>query len=249
MPATLVTDLAVTLSVSDYSETSQVASLFTRRNGRLSVIAKGAKRAKNRFGGPLDRLQCVEVVFSLSRRGGLGTLVELSLHEDTSGLGNDLKAFYAASTIAELVRLGTEELDPHPVLFDLLLRTLTGLSHPGDSDILLYRFGMGFLGELGLMPQLAACVSCGRSRAAGHKALFSPSAGGVLCRACRASGGHGLAVEGKALDALHFLAQAEDRDAGRVRLAAKTSADMRKLLAAYWTHTLGRPPRSLKWVK
>ena len=247
MPANLVTDDAVTLSVSDYSETSQIACLFTRQSGRLSVIAKGSKRPKNRFGGPLDRLQCVQAVFSLSRRGGLGTLVELSPQVDTSGLALRLDAFYAASTIAELVRLGTEELDPHPEVFNLLQHTLTRLSQGNDSAILLYWFEARFLRELGLLPQLAACVSCGRKRPAGQAGRFDPASGGIRCRSCR--GGGLVTACGKALDALAFLSAAGPSEANRVRLSKETAADMRKVLGAYWPHVLGRAPRALKWVR
>jgi DNA repair protein RecO (recombination protein O) len=246
MAAPLVTDDAVTLAVSDYSETSQIACLFTRQSGRVSVIAKGSKRPKNRFGGPLDRLQCVQAVFSLSRRGGLGTLVELSPRADTSGLGQRLAAFYAASTMAELVRLGTEELDPHQEVFKLLERSLTRLSQGNDSAILLYRFEARFLRELGLFPQLSACVTCGRKRAAGQAGRFDPMAGGIRCRSC---GGGTISVGGKALDALAFLSAATQAEADRVRLSKETAVDMRQVLSAYWPHVLGRAPRALKWVR
>lgn len=248
MAETLVTDDAVTLSVSDYSETSQIACLFTRHSGRLSVIAKGSKRPKNRFGGPLDRLQCAQAVFSLSRRGGLGTLVELSPQGDTSGLGRRLEAFYAASTIAELVRLGTEELDPHAEVFKLLQHTLTRLSQGDDSAILLFWFEARFLRELGLLPQLAVCVSCGRKRPAGQAGRFDPAAGGIRCRSCR-GGGSTVTACGKALEALAFLSAAGPGEAARVRLSKQTAADMRKVLGAYWPHVLGRAPRAIKWVR
>jgi DNA repair protein RecO (recombination protein O) len=245
----LVTDDAVILSVSDYSETSQIACLFTRLNGRLNVLAKGSKRPKSAFGGPLDRFLCLQAVFSLRRRGGLGTLAESSIELDTSGLGRDLGAFYAASYMAELVRLCTEELDPHPALFKTLCETLTGLSRRGNSAILLYRFEMRLLAEVGVRPQLGACVSCGKARPAGQPGRFDPNAGGLACRRCRAQGSSGVTVSGKALDALDFLADAGNEAAGRVRLAPETAGEMRKLLDAYWPYVAGRVPRSAKWIR
>lgn len=245
----LVTDDAVILSVSDYSETSQIACLFTRRNGRLTVLAKGSKRPKSAFGGPLDRFLCLLAVFSLRRLGGLGTLAESSIELDTSGLGRNLGAFYAASYMAELVRLCTEELDPHPGVFKALRETLTGLSRGEDSAILLYRFEMRLLAEVGVRPQLGACVSCGKARPAGQPGRFDPHAGGLACRRCRVRDAPGVPVSGKALDALSFLAAADDEATGRVRLAAKTAGEMRKLLDAYWPHVAGRVPRSAKWIR
>ena len=252
----LVTDDALTLAVSDYSETSQVVTLFTRLNGRLSVLAKGSKRPKNRFGGPVDRLQAVQAVFSVRPSGGLGQLTELCEQDAFAGLRTDLRSFYAASYVAELVRATTEELDPHPEVFKMVIDALRRLSRGDKSDILLYRFEVRLLGALGLMPQWGTCVSCRRPRPAGpggqpgRASFFSPAAGGVVCRRCRArtGDGDGLDVSGKALDALAFLAEADDEKTERVRLSAETAADMRKLLRACWVHVLGREPRSLRWV-
>jgi len=250
----LVTDDAVTLAVSDYSETSQIAVLFTRNNGKLSVMAKGSKRPKNRFGGPVDRLQAVQAVFTVRPSGGLGQLAELVEQDTFGGLRTDLRAFYAASYLAELVRTSTEEMDPHPEVFKMLRDALRRLSRGAGSDILVYRFEVRLLSALGLMPQLGHCVSCRRERPAGQRgkgsggSFFSPAAGGVLCRRCRTQAGQGIEATGKALDALAFLARAADEEVARVRLSRETAADMRKLLRAYWVYVLGRVPRSLRWV-
>ena len=47
---------ALVLRRFDYSETSQIARLYTRSEGRLSVIAKGIKRPNRDLRGPLDLL-------------------------------------------------------------------------------------------------------------------------------------------------------------------------------------------------
>ncbi|MEL7362835.1 MAG: recombination protein O N-terminal domain-containing protein, partial [Bacteroidota bacterium] len=41
---------AVVLRTLDYGETSQIVALFAREHGLLSVIAKGSRRPKSRFG-------------------------------------------------------------------------------------------------------------------------------------------------------------------------------------------------------
>lgn len=248
----LVTDKAVTLAVSDYSETSQIVTLMTRNNGRLSAMAKGSKRPKSRFGGPIDKLQAVEAVFTMRPSGGLGQLTEQTLEDDLPGLRRRLDAFYAACYLAELVRLGTEELDPHPEVHDLLRETLSRLSNGYESGILVFSFEVRLLSALGLMPKLDGCVACGRPRPGDAKAdrrLFSPVAGGLLCRRCRTDGGQGVDAGDKALDALLFLRTADEEALGRVRLAPKTAADMRRVLRAYWPCVLSREPRAARWLR
>jgi DNA repair protein RecO (recombination protein O) len=252
---TLTSDDALILAVSDYSETSQIVTLFTEHNGKLRALAKGSKRPKSPFGGPLDRLQLVQTVFSVRSHGGLGLLTELAQRETFPGLRTNLRNFYAASYAAELAIAATPDLDPQPELFKILADTLRRLSSTPDSDILLFRFEVRLLGLLGLRPQLDQCVVCHRSRAAGRGGFFSPAASGLLCRQCAqqpqdAPGRQPSAfrVAGKALDALLFLAAVGDDELGRVRLASATAADMRRLLGAHWQYVLDRPLRAARWV-
>ena len=245
----MVSDEAISLSVSDYSETSQIVSLFTLHSGRVRLLAKGSKRPKNAFEGPIDVLQECQAVFTQRVQGGLGQMTERKLLSGYPNLHLDLPAFYAASYIRELVISATHEMDPHPELYKMLLWTLRHLSCRDDSSILTFRFEAVMLRLLGLMPQLGLCVVCGKSRPAGQQALFNVRSGGTQCRQCsRSQGASGLDVEGKALDALRFLSLAEESDVGRVRLSPKTAAEMRKLLRVYWVHVLGNPLRSGRWI-
>src|SRR3954465_15987768 len=92
-----LTDHAICLRVTDFSETSQIVGLFTREHGLVPLIAKGSKRTskKNTMSGPLDLLTSGEVVFvpAKEQRGApgsgqsaqLGTLAawELADHRQT----------------------------------------------------------------------------------------------------------------------------------------------------------------------
>lgn len=244
----LVTDEALTLAASDYSETSQIVSLMTLESGKVRLIAKGSKRPKNAFGGPIDRLERVQAVFTVSPRGGLGQLTELSVLDSLPGLRQSLPAFYAASCLAELLLAGTEDCDPHHELFKIAVQTLQRLSCGDDSAILMYRFEARMLQNLGLMPELRNCVSCRRSRPQGRSGIFRAGSGGVLCRRCAGDHGGGLALSGQALDALAFLAGADHRQIERVAVSPATRGDIRRLLNDYWQHVLGRPVRAMRYL-
>ena len=244
----LVSDDALTLTVSDYSETSQIVTLFTRNNGKVRLIAKGSKRPRSSFGGAIDRLQLVQAVFSVRWRDGLGQLTELSISETLPGLHTKLKPFYAAALLSEILASATEELDPAEELFKIAADTLRRLSSGDDSAILIYRFQVQALRILGLMPELQACVACRRERPRGRSGIFSSLAGGVICRRCLSQQGEGLTISGKALDALYLLAKADQGEVQGMTLSAKAAADIRKLLRQYWQYVLGHPLRSMRWA-
>ncbi len=50
----LTKDFAICIRAADFSETSQIVTLFTRATGKIKAIAKGSKRPKSKFDGPIE---------------------------------------------------------------------------------------------------------------------------------------------------------------------------------------------------
>ncbi len=191
------TDHAVVLRLSDYSETSQIATLFAQRGGKLRLIAKGLRRStRKRFAVGLDLLE-YGVVRYVRARGdaGLGTLAEWTQLDAFLGLRRALLRQYGAFYAVELTDRLTEEYDPHPELFDALVELLRGLAtdeppalpdgRPGTPAALIVRFQAALLRAIGFAPVLRQCVDCGKPRVRDTAAYFSSTAGGLLCRECQ----------------------------------------------------------------
>src|SRR5947208_2722514 len=126
MPAEKAT--ALVLRTTDYSETSKIATLWTREFGKVRVLAKGGRRLKSRFESALDLLTLCSIVLLRKSSGGLDLLTEAQVIQRFPGLTLHLPALYGAYYVAELLEAGTEENDPHPVLFDHAVATLGALS-------------------------------------------------------------------------------------------------------------------------
>jgi len=102
-------DQAVCIRTVDYSETSQVATFFARQAGKISVIAKGSKRPKSSFGGPLEILTYGQIVFSQRNQSSLATLTEFEQKPALTNIPKNLTALNCALFAAELLNLLTEE--------------------------------------------------------------------------------------------------------------------------------------------
>src|SRR5712671_6095140 len=128
----LVRDRCICLRKVEYSETSQVLSLFGREHGIIRLIAKGAHRrtkaGASKFDGGVDLLDLGDGVFSLRLEKDLATLTEWSLRDGRLELRADLRALYLGQYAVELVGYLVEEHDPHPGLFDRLDQTLKELA-------------------------------------------------------------------------------------------------------------------------
>src|SRR3954470_7976399 len=120
--------LALVVRGTDWSESSRIATLFTREFGKVRALAKGGRRIKSRFDVAFDLLTVCDVVLIRKHSGGLDLLTEARLVEKFPALRNDLKALYAGYYIAELLADGTADYDPHPLLFDAALSSLRRLA-------------------------------------------------------------------------------------------------------------------------
>src|ERR671937_1048049 len=116
--------LALVLRTTDWSETSRIATLWTREFGKVRVLAKGARRLKSNFETALDLLTVCHIVLLRKSSGSLDLLTEAQVVQRFGRLRTDLTALYAAYYVAELLADWTEENDPHPVLFDEVLDIL-----------------------------------------------------------------------------------------------------------------------------
>src|SRR6516162_10134444 len=141
---------ALVLRTTDGSETSRIATLWTREFGKIRVLAKGGRRLKSNFESALDLLSLCSIVFLRKSSGSLDLLTEAQVLERFPRLRLDLPALYGAYYIAELLGDWTEDYDPHPLLYEEALTTLRSLGEPAvDTGLRLARFELVMLRELG----------------------------------------------------------------------------------------------------
>src|SRR6185437_12480053 len=113
----MVADQCLCLRKVEYSETSQILSLFSREHGVFRAIAKGAHRrtkaGASKFDGGIDLLDLGQAVFTHDTARDLATLTEWHLMDGHLALRSRLRAVYLAQYAAELVSSMLEEHDPH----------------------------------------------------------------------------------------------------------------------------------------
>ena len=183
MPA-LRTD-AVVLHVFDYLETSRILKLATRDAGVQSVLARGARRSKTRYGTALDLFASGTAEIYTKPGRDLHTLAAFDVTRSRGQLAADLERFTAASAIAELAtRFGTGET--HAELYDSLIATLDAIGEsPAHASVDAALGGAWRLvAHMGFAPVLDACVSCHEVIPSDAVASFSHASGGVVCRRC-----------------------------------------------------------------
>ncbi|MGC3969865.1 MAG: DNA repair protein RecO [Pirellulales bacterium] len=234
---------ALVLRVIEFSETSAVVTLFTREFGKISGLAKGARRPKGPFESALDLLSRVRLVFLRKSSDALDLLTEAKLERRFRAGGRDLSHLYGAYYVAELLGELTHDYDPHPEVFDLAIDSLEKLSAgtlPAGFTVL--RFELTALRMLGHLPSLRECVECGKAILGDRRKAFGLASGGVLCEACRPGKRHVVSLSGEAVDWLERLA--EPGDAWSTTLPERRHAgELRGVVSQYIAHLIGHKPR------
>lgn len=128
-----------------YRETSLIVDVFSRHHGRLSLVARGARRPMSSIKARLLGFQ--PLALSWFGKGGLRTL------HDAEWLGGDLRlqggALMCGFYLNELLLRLLAPDDPHERLYDRYLETLAELSAGAATEPVLRRFELDLLSELG----------------------------------------------------------------------------------------------------
>src|SRR5262245_18724453 len=164
--------LALVVRTTDWSETSRIATFWTREFGKVRALAKGGRRLKSNFETALDLLTVCSMVFIRKSSGGLDLLTEAQVVERFPRLRTDLGALYSGFYVAELLSDWTQDYDPHPALFDAAIAALRDFGAAGMSvPLRLAGFELAMVQELGYGPILDVCAACARPFAGGELGL------------------------------------------------------------------------------
>jgi DNA repair protein RecO (recombination protein O) len=243
----LTKDTAICIRAIDYSETSQIVTFFTRATGKISAIAKGSKRPKSAFDGPIEIFSHGKIVFSDSNKERLATLTEFEQQPNFTGLRNNLFALNCRLFSAELLNSLTHDYDPHPDLFDSFLQFLQNINESQATShelSLLILFQLTLLKEIGLQPILNYCVNCKtryEQRATSNEFYFSSSANSLICKDCEASFPDKIRLTKNAANCLanvKLIAESQE----------ETLNEIEKVLVNHFTELLGRKPKMAKYI-
>ena len=248
------TSQAVVLRKVAYGEADLVLTLLCRDLGKLSALARGARRSRRRFGAALE-LFTISSVQLRAHRSELWTLSGAETATSFPHLARDVGALAHASYGTELVRELSPAEQPDPAVFDLLIELYRALSVRGARADVLRVFELSLLAAIGLSPALESCAACGRDQSTGaldRAALLDPIRGGAVCAAC-APASRSAGVRPLSAGARRALVSAQQAGAGDLAAVdldmGEDAAEARDVMLALLDHHMGgRPLRTLEFL-
>lgn len=233
---------AIVVGMMDYRETDRIVHLYTREHGRISGLARGARKSVKRFGGVFELFARISVNFLPA-----DSLVVIRSAEAVTiypGIRTSLDRIASAGYAAELVSALTAEKQPNKRLFRLLCAYLEQLDNspavPSDRHF----FEINLLNILGYRPPLDSCTRCGGAFSA-EGGCWTPGGNhGLYCRQCSASGrrlsGASICLLREAMKTGSF---------GRICFNPEEIAEVDNFLDAFIAANISRPLKSLAFLR
>lgn len=181
---------AVVLRAIRFGEADSILSVLTPGHGRVSAIAKGARRAKSKLGGRLQPGVRSQLVLYRGR-GDMATVRTATVVDAHAGLWLEGYRLRAAGSVLEGALRTLPEDQPDEGAFNLICRALDLLARapvrdtPPRLDPVVLGAHAKLLVVAGLVPRLGPCDGCVPGE---PMVAFSAREGGALCRACAARG-------------------------------------------------------------
>ena len=247
-------ELGVVLKTTPLRESDLLVTLYTATHGRVSAVARGARKSQRRFAGGLQLLVLGRYQLGRRPRGELWGLDAAEVEREWTQLASDVFAVAHASYIAELVASLMPAESPEPHVLDVMVSLWESLAEGGPSPAALRAVEIELLDVAGHRPALDACAACGATDLEAG-AMFDPTRGGAICKRCaatsrtagvrpldpgtlaylRAAGAAGSPSAARVLDTDPRVAPA-DRSAGRDAMIAMVQS------------LVGKPLKSLEYI-
>ena len=146
---------AIVLKSFPYGDSSLIVRCYTRDQGKVSLIIKGARRKKSPMAVYFQPTNHIDIIYYHKDTRELQTVSKVAFNDIWTGLGDDLKRIALALSIIELTDKTNTNNDPHPNLFDLLLDVLRKINSKRERmNLLFWYFEIQLLSILGFKPNL-----------------------------------------------------------------------------------------------
>jgi DNA repair protein RecO (recombination protein O) len=243
---------AIMLRATEHGDYDKIVTFFTLYHGKITLMAKGAKKSVRRFAGILELFSVLSLVWTGGRGSGLPILQEASVVSPFEQIRKDIVRTAYASCWCEMVSLWMEQGQRQVPVYNLLAYLLDQLNGERQSSEMLHiAFQLRFMAINGFRPGLEHCRVCASTLKEFQNAsvLFDVKRGGVLCERCGPSTTGRLHLSKGTIKLLSWVLNAPLEKLHRVRFSKQAVDETVRMLEVFVPYHLGKETKSLKFLK
>lgn len=245
---------AILLRKIEYGDHDFIISFFTKSKGKISVIAKNAKKSVKRFSGALDLFFADQIhcTFPKKKKDGLIILSQAELENGFTNIRYDVFKTAYASFWVELIDFWLEEDKVQPDLYDLLLFSLEALNTDTiPKEVLNLLFQIRFMSISGFSPGIEKCDICKTpvDFIEQKSVRFDFKEGRIICQNCdKTRSKYGMTISKGTLKQLFWINNSDISRADRIRFSGFAIKEGTRLLEAFISFHMGRDFKSLQFL-
>jgi DNA repair protein RecO (recombination protein O) len=226
---------AIVLKSQRQGETSKILTLYTRKFGKMKVIAKGARSTRSRFAGTLEPTNYIAIVFYEKDTRELQFLSQAEIIETFAKKKQNLEKAALSLAACELVDRLEVGAVSNPRLFKLLLESLRATHQARGMPMNCFRaFQIHLLELIGIKPELGVCIRC--KHASSGEAVFDIRHGGFYCERCLSSRPPGMFITAETIHALKIFQKSAFTNLNGLALSPAAEQQIEVFLNAYFNY-------------
>jgi DNA repair protein RecO (recombination protein O) len=214
-----------------YGESDQLLFIFTRERGRVSMIVRGSKKPRSRFGAVTEPFTIADFVCYQHSPTSMPSLSQADIIHHNQVIRSDLLLTAYGAYWLELVDRVIVEKEPSVTLYNQLGLLLAQLNEGKDPEILTRLLELAVLQEAGYKPVFSQCANCGASWKNGEATAFSLTQGGMVCTNCMTP--RDMSIKPATAYYLRILNDLSADQLGEVNMKWETKRDMETILQYY----------------
>lgn len=191
----LYRDTGIVLRTYKLGESDRIIVVLTEGHGKVRAVAKGVRKTTSKFGGRLEPMSHVHLLFHKGR--DLDVVNQVDSVESIAPLVIDLDHMTQGLAVLEAVDQMAMEREPNQQMYCMLVGVLRTIA-VSESPLVVPAFFWKLLALEGVRPELDVCARCGETV---PFVAFDMDHGGVLCRNCRS----GAPLSNDALDLMRMI--------------------------------------------
>ncbi len=242
---------AILLKRVDFGDDDLILTVLSPTCGKISLMAKSAKKSRKRFCGALDLFSVSQLVYTIGK-GRLPILQEASVQNPFSQIRAHFEKTAYACYFAEIVNNWMEPDTAQPRIFELLVEVLDRLDRSDlPDDLLSIAFQMALMIVSGFSPNFSTCCTCHTDLEKLKECRIGISfpKGGLLCSSCNTTGSPVIHLSRGTIKQLQWMGCCNWNKIARARLSNQSIQESLGFLEAFVPYHLGKEPKSLSVLR
>lgn len=233
----IINTQGIVLKSVTYKENDLILTIFSRKLGKISAIARGAKKSKSSL---LSSSQIFAYSnFTLKREGNMYRVTQSEIIKSFYNLSYNFDAFSYATYILKLIDNFMIDNQPNNRLFVLLAQSLYLFSEENiDMQYVTLCFELKFLDYIGFRPIVNTCVSCYNSDF--KNPVFNIYEGGILCEKCSSNFEHNLRLNITTVKLMDYILKHDLLSCSKAKVSKYLINELSKILKIYINEYLGK---------